>query len=88
MFKKKHDGIIKLSGKIDMPNNIVKIDPTSGDQWKDFGYWLEATSFMAKQAMLNKGWSEAQMKEYIQTYLEEAFVTYSIVDGRDDLYKP
>lgn len=86
--KKRTDDVIKLSGTIDIPNDLVRIDPTSGDQWTDFGYWLEATSFMAKQAMHNKGWNEAQMKKYIQTYLEKAFVTYSVVDNRDNLYKP
>jgi hypothetical protein len=88
MFKKKRSGTIKLSGEIDVPNNIVKINPTSGDQWKDFGYWMEATSFMAKQAMLNKGWDETQMKKYIQDYIDKAFVTYTVADDRTDLYKP
>ena len=87
-LKKQANSIIKLSGEIDVPNNIVRINPTSGDQWEDFGYWLEATSFMAQQAMLNKGWNEAQMKKYVQDYLDKAFVTYSVVDDRDNLYKP
>lgn len=86
--KKRAGNIIELSGKIDIPNNLIRVDPSSGDQWTDFGYWLEATSFMAKQAMLNKGWSEVQMKKYIRDYLEKAFVTYSIVDNKDNLYKP
>ena len=88
MFTKKRNEIVKLSGEIDITNNITRINPTSGDLWKDFGYWMEATSFMAKQAMLNNGWSEAQMKKYIQDYLDKAFVTYAVVDERTNLYKP
>ena len=85
--KKSTDQIVTLSGEIDIPNNIIKIKPTSDDQWLDFGYWLEATSFMAKQAMLNQGWSEAEMKKYVQDYLDKAFVTYDVVDDQIS-YKP
>ena len=88
MFKKKRNHIVKLSGEIDVPSNTVRINPISGDQWEDFGCWLEATSFMAKRAMLHQGWSESQMKKYIQDYIDKAFVTYTVVDERTNLYKP
>lgn len=71
MFKKNQ---IKLSGVID--TNIqpaeIRIKPSSGDTWEDFGYWLEAVNFMAYQAMLKQGMTKAEMIQYISKYLNES----------------
>ncbi len=90
MFKKKKitEDIINLSGKIEIQKDtgqaIISVNASTGDQWVDFGYWMEVTSFMAKQAMQHKGWSEDEMKKYIQSYLEEAFATYSVDEPKDN----
>jgi hypothetical protein len=71
MFKKNQ---IKLSGVID--TNIqpteIRIKPTTGDAWEDFGHWLEAINFMAYQAMLQQGMTKEEMIRYISKYLDEA----------------
>ncbi len=87
-WKKTTSTKVKLSGTIDTTSGIVKITSTTEDQWTDFGYWLEATSFMAKYAMVDKGWSEDKMKKYVQKYLDKAFTTYSVIENQEDLYKP
>ena len=78
MFKKKE--VIKLSGEIDMSANPteIRIKPTKGDPWVDFGYWLEATSFMAKQAMNIQEWDVNQMKKYMADYFDSALQDYEV----------
>ena len=76
--KKRDNNLIKLSGEIVMNENLVRIEPTSGDPWVDFGYWLEATSFMAKQAMVSRGWTKEEIKKYTQDYLNETLKTYEL----------
>ena len=70
MFKK----ALKLQGEIDtsvIPTEI-RIRPTSGDVWVDFGCWLEALNFMAHQAGMSKGWNKKQTLEYITKYLNKS----------------
>lgn len=79
MFKKKKD-TIRLIGNIDMSTKPaeIRIQPTTGDPWVDFGYWLEVTGFMAKQAMLAQNWDEKKIKSYIQEYLDRTISDYSV----------
>jgi hypothetical protein len=79
MFRKKTN-IIKLSGEIDTSTtpSETRIQPTTGDPWVDFGYWLEATSFMARQAMDAQDWDEKKIKEYMQKYFDEAINDYAL----------
>lgn len=58
--------------------NETRIQPTTGDPWVDFGYWLEATSFMAKQAMEVQGWDEKKIKTYMREYFDKAVGDYEI----------
>lgn len=73
MFSNKK--IVKLTGEIDksvLPVEI-RIKPTTGDAWTDFGYWLEALNFMAYQAALEQGWNKKQTLDYVMKYLDKSF---------------
>jgi len=86
MFKRKRTDIkldgktIRLSAEIDMSvdPNETRVQPNTGDPWIDFGFWLEAVSFMAYQAMRAQGWNEKQIKAYIHDYLDKTLNTYTI----------
>jgi hypothetical protein len=71
---------IKLSGKIVTKTEPteIRIKPTTGDVWTDFGYWLEATNFMAYQAMQEQGWDKNKMLQYISEYLNNSLDDISI----------
>ena len=56
----------------------VRVEPTSGDPWIDFGYWLEAAAFMARLAMEDRGWGEAEIVDYVQQYLARAIPDYEV----------
>ena len=65
---------IKLSGIIyaNIQPTEIRIKPTTGDAWEDFGYWLEAINFMAHQAMLQQDMSKDEMIKYMTKYLDES----------------
>ena len=71
--------LIKLEGEIDLtkPDNEVRIKSNDGI-WEDFGYWMEATGFMAYQAMKYKEWSEYQMIDYMKDYFVKCLRDYRL----------
>jgi len=79
MFKKQ-TAMLKLQGEIDTASKPaeIRITPTSGNVWEDFGYWLEAVNFMAYQAMLSQGWDKQQILDYIHDYLAESLEDVSL----------
>ncbi len=54
----------------------VAVVPTTGDIWTDFGYWLEATAFMAYQAAQSKNWPNEKILQYCNDYLAKAIKDY------------
>jgi|TARA_R100001530_G_scaffold116143_1_gene83175 hypothetical protein len=71
---------IKLEGEIDLTvtPNETRIKPIDGDYWNDFGYWLEATGFMAYQAMKYREWSEEEIIKYSADYIKKCIRDYKI----------
>lgn len=70
--------IYKLEGEIDLEKNETRIKPIVGEPWQDFGFWLEATGFMAYQAMKVKGWNEEQIAEYSKIFITKCVKDYQV----------
>lgn len=72
--------LIKLEGEIDLRQETAetRIKPIDGDVWSDFGYWLEATGFMAYQAMKYREWNEEQVIKYATDYFRKCLNDYKI----------
>lgn len=77
---------IKLEAEIDMTitPSETRVKPIEGDVWQDFGYWLEVTGFMAYQAMKYREWSEKEILEYTNDYIQKCLKDYRIkLDSED-----
>ena len=72
--------IIKLEGELDLTiePNETRIKPISGDPWEDFGYWLEATGFMAYQAMKMREWNDERVAEYAKKFILSCVNDYKV----------
>jgi hypothetical protein len=72
--------IYKLEGEIDLSvePNETRIKPILGDIWQDFGFWLEATGFMAYQAMKYREWNEEKTAEYVKNYIVKCLKDYKL----------
>lgn len=54
----------------------IEIDQVAEDPWADLGYWLEATAFLASQAMQQKDMNQEEIAEYCKNYITKALVDY------------
>ena len=70
--------IIKLEAEIDLTTDETRVKQISGDMWEDFGFWLEATGFLAWQAMKYKEWNEEKMEEYVKEYIGKCLRDYKL----------
>lgn len=70
--------LIKLEGEIDLRQNPpeTRIKPIDNNEWDDFGYWLEATGFMAYQAMKYREWDETKIIQYATDYFRKCLKDY------------
>lgn len=74
------DKKIKLEAELDLSIEPCecRVKSVDGDQWSDFGYWLEVCGFMAYQAMKYREWSEQQILDYSRQYIEKCLKDYKI----------
>jgi hypothetical protein len=73
------DKIIKLEAEIDLTKDqaetrVKKIEGV----WEDFGYFLEATGFLAYQAMKYREWDEDKIIQYSTDYFRKCLADYKV----------
>jgi len=74
----KNNEKIQIEAELQLDNNEVFVKTNTGDDWLDFGLWLEVTGFMAYQAMRNKEWSKEKMAEYVRSYILKTLEDYKV----------
>jgi len=69
--------IIKLEAELDTTKQPCECRIKAIENpWMDFGYFLEATAFLAVLAMKQKARSKKEILQYIRDYCERAMSDY------------
>ena len=74
---------IKLEAELNIETGVYKIKPIEFNKWADFGYWLEALTYMASIARHERQMSIDEIAEYVKSYVLKA-----LNDGHKEINDP